>query len=219
MIEYPLHPPLTETTASMTPEEITEVFQTLFDLYGVLNSEGKIIELRGPVFKETQTDTALLSGQIFSETVFWQSTENTAITLANSVAAAIRGEGSTMTIAFRQSANSKIPLELSLVPVCTEEHRKVIVCGRQQAEATSSEGFERVTEQLLSAAESAEIGIWYWDFNSGQISSTPRCNELLGLPAYEKLTYERIKQAIHPDDREFVIAFLDESRRNGTRYA
>ncbi len=218
MIENPLHPPLTETTASMSPEEITEVFQTLFDLYGVLNSEGRIIELRGPVFKETQTDTALLSGQIFSETVFWQSTENTAITLANSVAAAIRGEGSTITIAFRQNANSKVPLELSLVPVGTEEHRKVIVCGRRPAEATSSEGFGRVTEQLLSAAESAEIGIWYWDFNSGQISSTPRCNELLGLPAYEKLTYERIKQAIHPDDREFVIGFLDESRQNGTRY-
>ncbi len=218
MIDNPLHPPITETTDSMTPGEINEVFRAVFDLYGVVNSDGKIIELRGPLFKETQTDTALLSGQVFSETVFWQSSENTAITLANSVASAIRGEGSTITIAFRKSANSRIPLELSLVPIGDNGDRKVIVCGRRQAEAATAEGFRRDSQQLLSAAESAEIGIWYWDFTSGQISSTPRCNELLGLPAYEKLSFERIKQAVHPDDLDFVISFLEESRRDGTKY-
>ncbi len=218
MIENPSHSPIAETTDSMTPGEISEVFRTVFDIYGVLNSEGKIIELRGPVFKETHTDTALLSGQVFSETVFWQSSENTAITLANSVTAAIRGEGSTMTIAFRKSANSRIPLELSLVPIGDDQDRKVIICGRRQAEATTTEGFRRDSEHLLSAAESAEIGIWYWDFVSGQISSTPRCNELLGLPAYEKLTLERIRETVHPDDRESVLAFIDESRRNGSKY-
>lgn len=218
MIENPLHPPIDETTDNMSPGEITEVFRTVFDLYGVLNSEGKIIELRGPVFKETHTDTALLSGQIFSETVFWQSSENTAIALANSVAAAIRGEGTTMTIAFRKSANARIPLELSLVPVGDNENRRVIVLGRRQAEASTADGFRRDSEHLLSAAESAEIGIWYWDFSSGQISSTPRCNELLGLPAFETLTLERIEQAVHPEDRESVLAFIEESRRNGSKY-
>ena len=61
------------------------IFRNIFDLFGTLDHEGRVVRLAGRIFDKTNTDPSLLVGQRFSETVFWQSSENTGAFLDRAV--------------------------------------------------------------------------------------------------------------------------------------
>lgn len=196
------------------------VLEAIFDLYGILDPEGRVIEIRGKVFERTATDPGLLAGQRFAETVYWQSSQNTSVLVAKAIADAAAGAKTEIVLDFRAGFEKKFPVELTLIPIKDDEDQdRIFVTGR---ELTDERRFlappKRESDELLSAAANAEIGLWYWDFEGQEIYSTPQCNELLGLPAYEKLTYDTILDAVHPDDRTFVTDFLEASRQKGSRY-
>lgn len=201
----------------LSSDELLSVFDNVFDVFGVLDPQGRVVELHGRIFERTQTDPQLLTGQVFAETVFWQSTEYTSALLANAISNAASGESIKLSVDFRVSVNERIPLELTLQPI--RENAAVFLAARRirrsevQADAKGLEA-----NQLLAAAENAEIGLWYWDFTEDRIHSTPRCNELLGLPPYEPLNRESFYRVVHRDDREFVASFLELSRNEGSKY-
>ena len=122
-------------------------------------------------------------------------------------------------IDFRLGVGKKVPLDISVLPYPGSDGSTLFFCGRelsrQSANVSASSG---ENEQLLNAAENAEIGLWYWDFKTDKIHSTRQCNELLGLPSYDALTLENVLSVIHSDDRFLVSNFLNESRNRGTKY-
>src|SRR5690606_4531103 len=73
-------------------------------------------------------------------------------------------------------------------------------------------------DQLLLAADQADIGLWYWKFDDELLHSTPKCNELFGLPPYEQATQASFMASVHPEDRAFVEEFTRQSREDGTRF-
>jgi PAS domain S-box-containing protein len=210
----------TEISSTEGLNRAEPLFREIFDLYGVLDSEGRVIGMEGRVFQRTNTDPELLTGQIFHETVFWQSSKNTAKTLQKMIRSAARGKKTDIILDFRASVDQKIPLEITLVPIAEDNGTfELFVCAREITDTKVRTRANKLeSESLLSAAENADIGLWYWDFADSSIYSTPRCNELLGLPSYESLTPKNFLDAVHSDDRKFVAAFLDESRHKGTKY-
>lgn len=201
-------------------QNLAPVFENVFDLYGTLDDEGRIIYLTGSIFHATNTNPDLLKGQQFSETVFWQSSENTPRIIESALDKASGGENERLLIDFRVSADRKIPIELHLQKVeAASGERSIFVCARELPAYTLSAANEIAeSEQLLSAAENAEIGLWYWSYRENRILATPRCNDLFELPAHEQTTYEKFRSVIHPDDRDFVDDFLSHSRIEGTKY-
>lgn len=197
------------------------VFENVFDLYGTLNADGTVIDLSGKIFERTGINPELLIGQAFAQTVFWQSSEDTPKILEKAISQTIKGEPQRFTLNFRISSDEKTAIELNLVPVFNK--KKVVsmyVCGlvfENRAENVANPGIVR--EQLISVAENADIGLWFWDFSDDTIHSTPRCNELFEIPAQEKLTFERFIDVVHPNDRRMVREFIKESRERGVRYA
>lgn len=194
------------------------IFRNIFDLYGTLDLEGRVIRLAGRIFEKTNTDPSLLVGQRFSETVFWQSSENTAAFLERAVAEAADGEPVDQRLDFRVSADEKLPVEIHLQRMTSGNEPLIFFGARAIAERESASVKQRDSEQLLSAAENAEIGLWFWDFVEGKIYSTPRCNELLGISTYQNLDYDSFIEVVHPDDREDTNDALRQSRAKGTRY-
>src|SRR5215470_4299931 len=91
------------------------VFYNAFDFFGVLDGDGRVVELNGSIFEKASADPALLKGQIFSQTVFWQSSENTSKVLENAIHDAIVSGKSRGLLDFRISADKKIVVELSLL--------------------------------------------------------------------------------------------------------
>lgn len=202
----------------------TAIFDRAFDLYGVLDSDGNILDLRGRIFDKTSAQPDLLVRQPFAESVFWQTSEANvrAVEKAWSEAAAssvIRDEDQSIRLDFRISADDKVPLELRFEPIESEgEDRRVFVSARTSESSRLIDSFRKQSDQLVQAAEQADIGLWYWDHIRERLYSTPCCNEIFDIAAYEDLSYDKVLTVVHPDDREFVEKFFDETRRTGSKY-
>lgn len=201
-------------------EQNQAIFENIFDFFGTLDARGNVLDLKGRIFEKTNTNPALLIGQQFSQTVFWQSSENTSKIFEKAVESAVAGEHSKLILDFRIGAGEKIAVEVYVQPLKgLSGEKEVFVCGQSVSDRKSQiEHNKPASEQLLFAAENAEIGLWFWDYREDRIYATPRCNELFELPAYETLRYEKLRNTIHPDDRDFVDEFLRKSRLEGTKY-
>ncbi len=211
---------MADASQSKTSELDQAVFcAELFDIFGKLDSEGRVITVSGRLFGQTSTDPEKLSGQIFAETVFWQSSKAGPKLLMQAIESAAAGSRADVIIDFRLGVGKKVPLDISVLPYPGSDDGTLFFCGRelsrQGANVSTTSG---ENEQLLKAAENAEIGLWYWDFKTDKIHSTRQCNELLGLPSYDALTLENVLSVIHSDDRFLVNNFLTESRNRGTKY-
>ena len=196
-----------------------EIFDFTFEFFGVLDAAGKVRAIRGRIFERTGIDAQLLVGQRFFETVFWQSSENTARLVEKAVSDAALGTNTSIIVDFRISAEEKIPIELQLLLLRNEQsEQKIFVSGRALPEKDPIAKQEIESEQLLWAAETAGIGLWYWDIRDARIYSTPSCNELLGLPAYEPITFESFLTVIHPDDRARVEKLFQRLQVGSSKY-
>lgn len=198
----------------------TKVFDSAFVLYGMLDAEGHILDLRGKIFERTNAKPELLVRQPFAETVFWQSSETNGRLITRAIQTAIQGTLSKLYLDFRLSADEKFPLELSFEPIVSDSGEKRIFVYALSSEDGSRkiDQFRKESDQLILAAEQADIGLWYWDHVEERLYSTPRCNEIFELAAYEELNYDKVLAVVHPDDRAFVEEFFDETRRTGSRY-
>ncbi|MBK9154182.1 MAG: response regulator [Chloracidobacterium sp.] len=188
-----------------------------FDLYGLLDLEGRVIDVFGMIFDPTAVDPALLSGQKFSETVFWQSSEVTPNLLDKAVNDAAAGKPARIILDFRKNADEKVALEVRIIRLENTDRLFIsgIVVNGRHGWLTDAEGLEG---QMLLAAENASIGLYYWDLEQDRIFATPTCNELFGLAAHGSFSYDDYIQAVHPDDRGFVDDLIQTARRKGTKY-
>lgn len=82
---------------------------------------------------------------------------------------------------------------------------------RQLAEQSLAESEERMTY----AAASANVGLWQFDPQTGELWATEHSRTLFGLPPAVPLTRETIVAAIYPDDREGAIAGMHRAASSG----
>jgi PAS domain S-box-containing protein len=199
-----------------------EIFKNLFTIYGTITPEGKVLTLAGGIFDKTFADPQLLTGHYLTETVFWQSSDANFRMINDAVEAASRGIVSKTILEFRISKEEKSYIELNLHPVYEDGSRAIkhiFLCGQDvTAREKEIEFYKRRGEQLLYAAESADIGLWFWDLNEENIYSTPKCNEFFEISPIQTMTYNDFLEVVHPDDRQNLVdAFLD-SQKNGAEY-
>jgi hypothetical protein len=175
------------------------IFDNAFEFFGTLDVKGRIVTLSGRLFERANTNTKLLVGQHFSETVFWQSSENTARQVEKAVTDAIAGTCSKLPLDFRVSADEKVPVELQLQAIKSGDSIDEIFVFARALPTVKITGLEN--EELLRAAENAGIGLWFWDIKDSRIYATPSCNGLLGLPASEPVTFESFLTVVNTEDR------------------
>jgi PAS domain S-box-containing protein len=82
---------------------------------------------------------------------------------------------------------------------------------RRRAEAMLKESEERMT---FSAA-SVNLGLWQFDRDTGSLWTTEHCRALFGLKSDVALTRSAFLNAVHPEDRENVIASLRQAGNAG----
>lgn len=197
--------------------ETPSIFDNVFAFFGSVNHKGFLINLRGRIFEQTNLDSELLIGQKFSETVFWQSSEHTAKALEKVIEEAAEGKASKTLLDFRISSDNKLAVEFNLYP--SRRAEEIFFCAYDVTEREREIEYHRQrSEQLLYAAESADIGLWSWDLINNTVYSTPRCNEIFETAAYESLVYDSFVGVLHPEDRERVEAVLQQSQTSGNEY-
>src|SRR5687768_13109768 len=112
-----MHPVEKTGTESDFDSRSKAIFDNAFEFFGTLDVNGRIRALTGRLFDRANTKTNLLVDQLFSETVFWQSSENTAKSVEKAVSDAAAGTASNLLVDFRVSAEEKVPVELQLQPL------------------------------------------------------------------------------------------------------
>ena len=199
---------------------VTSILDGVFDFYGTLDADGEVVSLSGSIYERTNTDPNMLKGQKFADTVFWQTYEATAHELREGIASAISGTGSRLVLDFRINADENTAIDLVLKPMPANPSGSAVFIGGRciHETATSTDQAKSENEQLLVAADIADIGLWYWDFNQDRIYSTPKCNDLLSIAPRAEITYDAFLASIHPEDRAAVDAFLTESRSKAIKF-
>ena len=198
-----------------------DIFNNVFILYGVLSSEGFVVDLQGRIFEKTATEPSLLIGQRFAETVYWQSSEETSKLVEDAITEASEGKKAKITVDFRVSASEVVKIDLFVQPIVGQngKEQQIFFCAREVSELQKEVDFyKQRSERLLYAAENAEIGLWYWDLKEDSIYSTPKCNELFEVSLYDVITLKTFLEIVHPEDRARVEDALKESQTYGKEY-
>jgi signal transduction histidine kinase/ActR/RegA family two-component response regulator len=217
-----LNPAGSVSTAVPFDPYTQDIFDNVFDFYGTLDGRGCVISLNGTIFEQTKADPGLLIGQPLSETVFWQASESNSRTVEEAIErAAAAGKRSKILVDFRVSSDKKVAVEMFLQPLKREGKPSYVFFSGQQITRRQKavDSYKAEVEELLFAAENAEIGLWFWDLKKGNIYATPKCNELFDIPAYDRLTYDRLMEAVYAEDRGRVSETLRKAHINGTKYS
>lgn len=201
-----------------TEDPSAAIFADVFLLFGYLDIEGNILDLRGRIFDRTNANPELLVRQPFAETVFWQSSEANARMIERAIRSAIAGEPSRLHLDFRLRAEEKVPLNLTFQPIFSDAGEKRIFVYAQAPVAPTKAENEGDLEYLLLGAEIADIGLWFWDNETRHLYSTPGCNEIFALTAYDELTFEKILKVVYPEDIAFVDRFVNDALRKGSKF-
>ncbi len=75
----------------------------------------------------------------------------------------------------------------------------------------AEEALRQSEERLRLAQESAKVGVWDWQIETGALNFTPELNKLYGLPPGTINTYQDWRERVHPDDLGGVEAGRDEA--------
>lgn len=198
-----------------------DIFDNVFLFFGTLTPEGFVLDLTGEIFKKSNIDPQLLIGQRFSETVYWQSSELTSNILSQAINAAARGEKSETLLDFRVSSKEKLTISFYLHPSFDEGKnlQYIFFCAKDFPEQQKEiEYYKTRSDQLLTASNTAEIGLWYWDLIENNIFATPKCNEIFELTPEDQFMPQTFLSTIHPQDRQNVELILNESQATGKEY-
>ena len=113
------------------------------------------------------------------------------------------------------SANIK-SIANKVMPDSEEEQEdnchETVAHDREQISIAESE------QRLKLATDASGIGMWFWDIIKDEIEWTELGKAIFGLPAEEKLSFQKCFDMIHVEDRHLVRAKIDEALANKTQY-
>jgi PAS domain S-box-containing protein len=113
-------------------------------------------------------------------------------------------------------------VETTIVPVLDDfgVPQRYISIRTEVTRLKQAEAALRANEERLQRSQSyANIGTWDWDIGSGEFHWSERIAPLFGGP-HGKLetTYENFLDAVHPDDRQYVIDSVNACVEQGAPY-
>ncbi len=94
-----------------------------------------------------------------------------------------------------------------------ELSRDVLRAAQLASELLESE------ERMTLAAEAAGFGIWMWSVARNQVWASERWLSLFGFTPGADLSFEKVLQRIHPEDRDFVERAVRLAIKDGVDYA
>lgn len=122
----------------------------------------------------------------------------------------------------RRADGSAMDIQISAHTVFDDQGRPLCMMGafsdiseRVEAQRALEEGARR----LAQTQAMANLGSWEWDLVSGEVSWSDEIYRIYGLdPAGGPPDFDRFAQALHPQDRERVLALVRQAVEEGQPY-
>ncbi|MBW4683934.1 MAG: GAF domain-containing protein [Komarekiella atlantica HA4396-MV6] len=100
-----------------------------------------------------------------------------------------------------------------------ELRRNLAEVSRFAEELKRTETSLRESEQRLKLAlQTARLGSWQLDLKTEELSASNQCKVNFGLPPEAELSYTKLFERIHPDDRTYVQESVKQALDNKTDY-
>jgi PAS domain S-box-containing protein len=101
--------------------------------------------------------------------------------------------------------NTEFPIEISLSPIETPEGTLISSAIRDvSARRDTQEALRASEERLRMTLDAAEMGTWFWNLQTDEVSCSERFRALFGLPSEARLNYQACLDRTHPDDKESI---------------
>lgn len=190
--------------------------ENVFEFYGVINHENILKSIHGNILNLVEFDSELLLGQNFLDLVFWQTDDLNVEAIKSALNTVKSNDFAKAFVKFRVKTHQIRHFELSFFANTdkNESLEEIFFCAKDITTLKKEVKFYKErSEQFLYSAESAGIGLWFWDLAKDEIFSTPKCNEIFGLSSHEILTFNYFLSVLHPDDRQETEDKLMESKK------
>ncbi len=207
-----------DTTGFKLDEKSQDIFENIFTFFGILTPDGYVLSLTGKIFERTATAPELLIGQKFSETVYWQSTEQTPNALEQAITKTASSQKTKTTLDFRVNSQEKIVIELFLQPMLNSQGttNQLFFCAQDVTDREKEIKYQKNrSEQMLYAAENADTGLWFWNLSEDTMFATPKCSELFEISPHESFTSQSMMNIVHPEDSTEAERAFRDSQING----
>jgi PAS domain S-box-containing protein len=196
-------------------------FKNVFYFHSTITPQGFISDIGGNFFQTTEIKPETFIGQKFSDIVFWHNNAYTSENIANSITFAAAGKPLEIETNFYNNAEQTSLIKAKFTPLFDSNNQveKIIFTSTNVTEFFNEvEYFKKRSERFLYAAESAEVGLWFWDLITQEMITTPRCNEIFGFNPQEVMSFERFRQVFYPDDIEKIQTAINQSQTNLSEY-
>ncbi len=123
-------------------------------------------------------------------------------------------------ILARHRDGRHFPVDIAVSETVFDGQRFFTGIIRDVSRYKQTEAALRISEDRLARSQRfANIGTWDWNIRTGEVFWSDRIGQLFGYNAkVPETTYEAFLAAVHPDDREAVIAAVNECIHKNKEY-
>ena len=89
-----------------------------------------------------------------------------------------------------------------------QARRKAAAYDKELALRETQEALRQSEERLRDATTAANIGIWNWNPQTGEVKASANWKGILGVGDDADVTFDTWRDAVHPDDRDRVVNAL-----------
>jgi PAS domain S-box-containing protein len=201
-------------------QRLQQILDNLFAFVGLLSTKGVLLEANRAPLDVAGLQREDVIGKPFAETYWWSFSPETQQQLQAAMRRAAQGECVRYDTLVRIAGGQFISIDFSLRPLFDVKGRvtQLVASGvditeRKQAEATLHDNEERFRQVVENIREV----FWMSDMDTKQVLYvSPRYEQVWGRPGSEVYkTPLAWTEAIHPEDRERVLAAIDVKLANG----
>lgn len=192
-------------------------FQNVFYLHATLTPPGIIFDIGGKIIEDLGINEKDFLGKNFSQISFWEHSEVVSQNIHNSLNLARTGENLELETTLKYESAKLSTIKANFTPVFNEQKQveKIFFSAVDVSEYIKEINFHKIrNERFLFAAESAEVGLWFWQTENEEIFTTPFCNKLYGLMPNEVMTFQRFIEKIYREDVAVVEEAFNNSQTN-----
>lgn len=123
-------------------------------------------------------------------------------------------------IGFRHKSGTEVPAEVLITTFDVEGERYMLCTCQERYTGLESDPEARAQLPWLDHSQGmVPIGSWRWDVQADEVTWSSDLCRIFGVPPDEfQLSYEKYLTFLHPDDRDYVKATIDEAMSQGMSY-
>ena len=204
-----------EVALQFSERRFRGIFDNMFQLMGLLSPDGILLEANQTALNFAGVKREEVVGRPFWETHWWQISPDTQADLRDAISRAAQGNFIRYEVDVWGINQRAITIDFSLRPVHDEQGEVILLIpeGRDLTETKRLE-LERqqafclldgIQRRYSSLVEASPVGIFRSDLAGNCIYASEICCEILGL-SQEAMKGQGWQQAIHPEDKEQVLA-------------